>query len=175
MTACTGVPELPDGAQFYRNCDGDVFMRWPHEDGQGVYLQALRGWIDENCPPGTGATIEAIRSADSPDLEIISVILEFPDLELAEVDPDARPAAPRVFHLVRYDDVSGVSGTGIVGQGMQARDGAVALRWCVPGMPAAWNLYESIDDLLLVAGHNGRTVVKWADEDQPLSGGNPCA
>lgn len=84
-------------------------------------------------------------------------------LELAEADPEVAPAAPRVFHLVRYDDVSGVSGTGIVAQGMQARDGAIALRWCVPGMPASWNLYESLEDMLRVVGHQGRTVVKWAD------------
>lgn len=85
------------------------------------------------------------------------------DIELATADPDVPPATPRVFHLVRYDDVSDVSGTGIVAQGCQFRDGHIALRWCVPTLPATWNLFDSIDDLLLLNGHQGRTVVKWVD------------
>lgn len=84
--------------------------------------------------------------------------------QLAEFDPYIPPAMPRVFSLVRYDDVSDVSGTGIVAQGIQARDGAIAMRWCVPTLPATWNLFDSIEDVLLLNGHSGRTVVKWADE-----------
>jgi hypothetical protein len=86
-----------------------------------------------------------------------------PLVELAEVDPDVPPVAGRLFHLVRYCDPSGVSGTGIVGNGVEMPDGAVALRWCVPTLPATWNLFESMADLLLLNGHKGQTVVKWVD------------
>lgn len=85
-------------------------------------------------------------------------------MDLAEFDPYFPPAMPRVFSLVRYDDVSDVSGTGIVAQGMQARDGTIAMRWCVPTLPATWNLFDTIEDVLLLNGHSGRTVVKWADD-----------
>jgi hypothetical protein len=86
-------------------------------------------------------------------------------VELAEFDPYFPPACGRLFRLVRYDDPSGVSGCGVVGQGFQAPDGAVAMRWCVPTLPATWNLFDSIEDLQLLNGHNGRTVVKWVDAD----------
>ena len=84
-------------------------------------------------------------------------------LELAEVDPAAEPAHPRLFDLVRYHDPSGVSGMGIVAQGMQTRDGAVSLRWCVPGMPSTWGLFDSVEDLIQLHGHNGLTVVRFLD------------
>lgn len=35
----------------------------------------------------------------------------------------------RRFRLIRHHDVSGVSGTGPVAEGVQFTDGAVALRW----------------------------------------------
>jgi hypothetical protein len=83
--------------------------------------------------------------------------------ELAEVDHDHRPAGPRTFDLVRYHDMSGVSGEGIVAQGAQMRDGAIALRWCVPGKPSTWNLFDSIEDVVTLNGHNGLTVVRFHD------------
>lgn len=158
---------LPAGATFRRDLAGDVVMEWPGLFG-GSNVQLLEQWIRDNCPPGTTYDV---MEAGTPDgvVSIITVRLEcertmkYDEPLFAEFDPAIKPAAPRVFHLVRYDDVSFVSGTGIVAQGMQARDGAVALRWCVPGLPATWNLFDSIEDMLLLNGHKGRTVVKWAD------------
>jgi hypothetical protein len=39
------------------------------------------------------------------------------------------PTAPRTFVLDRRRDISGVSGTGLVAEGVVWSDGAVALRW----------------------------------------------
>lgn len=39
------------------------------------------------------------------------------------------PTAPRTFVLNRHRDISGVSGTGLVAEGVVWSDGAVALRW----------------------------------------------
>jgi hypothetical protein len=66
--------------------------------------------------------------------------------------------------LVRYDDPSGVSGTGIVAQGVQFRDGQVAVQWCCPDLPRSCAVWESVEDMLRVHGHGGRTVIKWVDE-----------
>lgn len=77
--------------------------------------------------------------------------------------PGRAPAEPRVFNLVRYDDVSGISGTGIVAQGVQFRDGQVAVQWCCPGLPRSCAVWDSLEDMLVIHGHRGRTVVKWAD------------
>lgn len=67
------------------------------------------------------------------------------------------------FALRRYEDESGVSGTGIVAQGVQFSDGTVALRWMVDLRSTA--LYDSIDDVVAIHGHGGRTRVVWLGGD----------
>jgi len=65
----------------------------------------------------------------------------------------------RMFELVRHHDVSGVSGTGIVAEGVVWTDGAVALRWY--GEHPSTAVWSSLDDLLAVHGHAGETWVHW--------------
>lgn len=72
-------------------------------------------------------------------------------------------AQPRTFDLVRYVDVSDVSGTGIIAQGTQFRDGQTVVQWCVPNMPRTVQVWDSLDDVLRIHGHNGATVVKFHD------------
>jgi hypothetical protein len=84
---------------------------------------------------------------------------------LAQVDPDVAPAHPRTFDLVRYHDVSDVSGIGIVAQGVQFRDGSVALRWDTPGQEASTAIWASIEGMIAVHGHGGLTVVRFHDGD----------
>ncbi|QNE18236.1 hypothetical protein F1D05_10430 [Kribbella qitaiheensis] len=66
------------------------------------------------------------------------------------------------FELVRYTDVSGVSGTGIVAEGIQFSDGSVALRWLSQYPCTA--VWESLEALLAIHGHSGSTVVRWIDQ-----------
>lgn len=68
---------------------------------------------------------------------------------------------PRTFELVRYRDLSGVSGTGPVAEGVEYSDGSVALRW--KGDHPATAVWPSLDDVLAVHGHEGATVVRWLD------------
>lgn len=86
-------------------------------------------------------------------------------ITLAEADPDIRPAHPRTFDLVRYHDVSEVSGIGIIAQGTQFRDGQTVVQWCVPNMPRAVQIWDSLDDVLTIHGHGGLTVVRFHDGD----------
>lgn len=72
---------------------------------------------------------------------------------------------PRRFQLVRRVDPSGVSGTGVVAYGVTFGDGHVVLRWHSPH--PATSLWNSLDDLLRVHGHNGSTFVVWIDEPHP--------
>lgn len=70
--------------------------------------------------------------------------------------------APRPFALLRYEDVSGVSGTGVIATGaMFPSTGTVALHWPEPNHSIA--VWPSIEALLAVHGHEGRTAVKWLD------------
>ena len=67
----------------------------------------------------------------------------------------------RRFVLWRHEDVSGVSGTGMVAEGVEFSDGRVVLRW--RGSHPSFTLFKSVQDLVAVHGHQGRTEVQWVD------------
>lgn len=67
----------------------------------------------------------------------------------------------RRFLLQRDRDVSGVSGTGVVAEGVQFTDGRAALRWLTE--IATTGLYDSVDHLEFIHGHDGATRVTWVD------------
>jgi hypothetical protein len=77
---------------------------------------------------------------------------------------------PRRFRLVRHVDVTGISGTGVVADGVLWPDGTVTIRWR-GGMPSTVN-WERLDHAHAVHGHGGATRIEWLD-DQPASGGDP--
>lgn len=68
----------------------------------------------------------------------------------------------RRFLLKRHFDVSGVSGTGIVAEGVQFRDGKVAMRWVV-GEHRSTALWDGIDAVRYIHGHDGNTELVWQD------------
>lgn len=74
---------------------------------------------------------------------------------------------PRRFQLLRNEDISGVSGTGVVAEGAVWSSGAVALHW--PGYPQATSVWASIYDLIAAHGHDGATEVVWIDEGPSVS------
>jgi hypothetical protein len=67
----------------------------------------------------------------------------------------------RNFTLERSEDVTGVSGTGTVAEGVEFSDGMVALRWIV-GRYRSTVILESIKSVETIHGHNGATQVKWS-------------
>ncbi|MFJ5259118.1 hypothetical protein ACIQAC_01405 [Streptomyces sp. NPDC088387] len=78
---------------------------------------------------------------------------------LAEQSPTAKP---RLFHLQRDHDVSGVSGTGRVANGVLWPDGTVSLRW-IGERPSTVH-WDRLADAEHVHGHGGATRILWADE-----------
>jgi hypothetical protein len=70
---------------------------------------------------------------------------------------------PRTFELVRYRDLSGVSGTGVVAEGCVFTDGSVALRW--RGTNPATAVWPDLESVLAVHGHQGATEVRWLEGD----------
>ena len=68
----------------------------------------------------------------------------------------------RTFYLHRKKDVSGVSGTGFVAQGVVFQSGSVVIEWTV--LPHTIAIHDSIDSLLQVHGHGGNTVIVWTEE-----------
>jgi hypothetical protein len=76
---------------------------------------------------------------------------------------------PRRFVLDRSDDETGVSGTGIVAWGLEWPDGRVVTRWCSDQSEARQTcVWDSLADVEMVHGHNGRTKVRWVDEQWEL-------
>jgi len=68
----------------------------------------------------------------------------------------------RRFLLVRHEDRSGVSGTGVVAEGVQFSTGKCVIAW-ISEYPS-YAIYDGIDVLEHVHGHDGLTQVHWMDD-----------
>jgi len=74
----------------------------------------------------------------------------------------------RRFHFDRVEDASGVSGCGRVAEGCLFTDtGEAVIHWL--GAHGSINVYHSIDDVILVHGHEGRTKIVFDDDPQAES------
>lgn len=65
----------------------------------------------------------------------------------------------RTFNLVRDEDVSGISGTGKVAEGVVFSTGKAVLSWATQFKSVA--VYDAIEELESIHGHNGRTHIEW--------------
>lgn len=74
----------------------------------------------------------------------------------------------RTFTIHREQDVTGISGTGHVADGVVFTDGTTVVRWRDLGGPAAERgvrpttvVFESIEAVEALHGHNGATRIVW--------------
>ena len=72
----------------------------------------------------------------------------------------------RRFELHRDEDVSGVSGTGVVAEGVAFSDDTVALRWASEWPTSVVFHDRGTESLEAVHGHSGRTRIVWLDPEQ---------
>ena len=84
-----------------------------------------------------------------------------PAAQAGETIGSPAPSSPRLFELLRKRDVSGVTGTGSVADGVVWTDSTVTLRW--KGDHPATAVWDSVESILAVHGHEGATVVRWLD------------
>ncbi|WP_109507368.1 hypothetical protein [Nocardioides speluncae] len=75
----------------------------------------------------------------------------------------------RRFQVVRDEDVTGISGTGVVAEGVEFSDGTVAMRWHGP-IEHPWGtvypttvLHPHAENVENLHGHNGATRIVWVD------------
>jgi hypothetical protein len=68
----------------------------------------------------------------------------------------------RMFELHRETDLTGVSGVGIVAEGVQFGNGRAALCWLTEHTSVA--VYDDMGSLEAIHGHHGATKVVWLDE-----------
>lgn len=67
----------------------------------------------------------------------------------------------RRFFLNRMEDETGISGTGIVAEGIEFSTGHCALTWLTPMACVAF--YDNIKNVETVHGHGGKTKVEFVD------------
>lgn len=65
------------------------------------------------------------------------------------------------FLLLRHEDISGVSGTGVVASGIQFPNGKCAMSWHSRYTSIA--IYDTIEDLIAVHSHGDKSEVKFID------------
>lgn len=70
------------------------------------------------------------------------------------------------FVLNRTEDETGISGTGIVAEGIEFSNGKVVLCWIV-GDSKSVSVWDCIEDAIAIHGHGGKTLVQWDTEDGP--------
>lgn len=68
-----------------------------------------------------------------------------------------------LFELVRNEDPSGVSGLGVIAQGVMYDDETVALRW--RGHSPSTAVWDSLEKVLAVHGHGGKTIIRFMQAD----------
>lgn len=67
------------------------------------------------------------------------------------------------FVLFRKEDETGVSGTGIVAEGVLFSTSKSVISW-LSDTPSV-EVYDSIEEIERIHGHHGKTVIRWIDND----------
>jgi len=75
--------------------------------------------------------------------------------------PTVKKCFAKRFVLNRMEDATGTSGTGIVAEGVMFSGGKIALTWF--SHYGAVNVYDSIQVVENIHGHEGRTQIEWLD------------
>lgn len=67
----------------------------------------------------------------------------------------------RLFQLVRNEDSSGVSGTGVVAEGVEFANRECVLHWL--SKKSSLGIYSTMDDIIAIHGHDGKTVIVFVE------------
>lgn len=82
---------------------------------------------------------------------------------MATAESDKAPKSPlitpraRKFKMIRNEDETGISGTGIVAEGIEFSNGICAICWLTPMSSVA--IYQNSCQLEAIHGHGGRTTL----------------
>lgn len=79
----------------------------------------------------------------------------------AALEPEQR--YPRRFYLSRQEDPTGISGTGVVADGVVWQDGTVTIKWL--GDHSSEVSWRRLEDMEYIHGHGGKTMVIWRDDE----------
>ena len=68
----------------------------------------------------------------------------------------------KLFVLQRDNDESGISGEGVVAEGVQFASGKCAMHWLTDTSSIA--IYDNIQELETIHGHEGKSRIIWLDK-----------
>ncbi len=71
----------------------------------------------------------------------------------------------RIGHIMRHEDVHGISGTGRVADVFEATNGKCVVIWI--SAHSSVNIYDHIKDVETTHSHGGKTLVVWDWESPP--------
>lgn len=150
----TSIPE-PDHTWIVVDHDG-YFWRWDVDEWKCLSAAGNESWhvLVEVFGP-----LQVYAPATQTD---DGAAVAGPTLRPAVSPPAPSSPIPRRFQMYRHHDVSGVSGTGLIAEGTEYRDGVVSLRWYGEHPSEVW--WPSVDEILAVHGHQGATEIRWIDE-----------
>jgi len=67
----------------------------------------------------------------------------------------------RNFVLERDEDETGISGTGVVAEGVEFSDGQIAMNWIVGDFRSVVIWSQGISAVEAIHGHSGKTRIVW--------------
>ena len=71
----------------------------------------------------------------------------------------------RRFNLLRHADATGVSGTGLVAEGVVFTKGKVAITWL--GRFSTVTVYDGLEAVEGIHLHGGQSEIVWVDDEAP--------
>lgn len=71
-------------------------------------------------------------------------------------------AIMRRFYLVRHEDESGVSGTGVIAEGVLFSNWKCHISWLTKH--TSLGIYPDPDEMMAIHGHDGKTILVFVDD-----------
>ena len=105
---------------------------------------------------------------DSGIIEDDKVVTDAEDLK-PKPPPQFAPRGIETFTVCRQNDETGVSGTGVVIEGVQYATGQVVLHWLTPAPRGSIAIFESLSDFKKVHVNphpENKTIITWSDGRQ---------
>jgi hypothetical protein len=115
---------------------------------------------------------ELLEATDLPDkdepTEEVEVSIDAEDLKPKPAEKRA-PRGIETFTVCRQNDEGGISGTGVVIEGVLFATGQVVLHWLSPSPLGSISIFASMDDFKKIhaAPHkDNKTIITWSDGRQ---------
>ena len=98
------------------------------------------------------------------------LLRDFGPVTVCAYMPNREKSSSKLFQLIRTIDITGISGTGVVAEGVEFSDGTVAIRRLDSGVSSENRkrgvrpttvVHESIESVIALHGHNGASVIEY--------------